>query len=276
MAGQILSQASKFGYDVPGRVDYVDSKVDDSELAPESIIASNANQKISKNVDCYAFLSDLTKVNDKFDSISVYAEKLRGCRSKLVKDILVDLSMTVSSSSDFAIAMQMRQHIRELAVKTCEKAFTKLKYMLTSDMRPPRYYPNPSIIVPEDASNYGDHHFSLPMGEIPDMLLFLYRTTPHPASNDHSSAETLMVRKSRTVHIASLPMDSIFHSSSCVKKALATVRHRNHLRLRCTENSSKLEMGPLDIITDGFLSPPLGNNIIPEINPAINKTLIPN
>ncbi|VUZ41443.1 unnamed protein product, partial [Hymenolepis diminuta] len=77
MVERILSQASKFGYDIPGHIDCVDYKVDDSDLAPESIISSNTNQEISESVDCFAFLSDLAKVSDKFDSISTYTEKLR-------------------------------------------------------------------------------------------------------------------------------------------------------------------------------------------------------
>lgn len=161
-------------------------------------------------------------------------------------------------------------------IPECEKAFTKPKYMPTSDMLPPHCNPNPSIIVAKDASNYGvsiiishvfpdgaeravahaswifttpgkncskiekealaiifavirfhnfpyGQHFTLLMDEIPDVLLSMYRTTPHQASNDRSSAETRMVRKSRMVHSVLLPMDSTFpSSSSCVKKTLAT------------------------------------------------------
>nr|CDS25351.1 expressed protein [Hymenolepis microstoma] len=124
MAELILSQASVLGYDISGHIECVDSKVDDSEL----VITSNFDQKVSEHVDFSTFLSDLTKVNDMFDLISSYAEKLRSCtylpvsislqKQVPVKDILVGLSTIVSSSSDFTIAIQKRQHIRELALRT--------------------------------------------------------------------------------------------------------------------------------------------------------------
>lgn len=54
-------------------------------------------------------------------------------------------------------------------------------------------------------------------------FLLMYRTKPHSALNDRSSAEILMGRKPRTTHNALLPKDSTFHSSSsCAKRNLAT------------------------------------------------------
>ncbi|VDO06755.1 unnamed protein product [Rodentolepis nana] len=97
MAELILSQASALGYDISERIECVDSKVDDFELVNKS----NFEQKYSEHVDFSAFLFDLTKVND-----------------MSVKDILVGLSSIVSSSSDFTISIQKRQHIRELVLRT--------------------------------------------------------------------------------------------------------------------------------------------------------------
>ncbi|KAM3182660.1 hypothetical protein ACTXT7_011861 [Hymenolepis weldensis] len=134
------------------------------------------------------------------------------------------------------------------------------------------------------------------------------KTTPHPALNDRSPAETHMGRKPRTIHNAFIPKDSTFHSSfSCAKKTHTTymavyVRYHGpngtwvEDTVRTQRGSviyewmcmgalsgpspppthskiTKLETGPLDII---FVSHRLEVMKLRKSNPTTNKTFARN
>ncbi|VUZ41445.1 unnamed protein product [Hymenolepis diminuta] len=131
------------------------------------------------------------------------------------------------------------------------------------------------------------------MGEIPDVVLSMYRTTPHQVSKDRNSAETLLLHAPRKLlqpaqRSKCMITDRMVHGQKVSSVRQSSVKyevdaddqtwvyHRNHPRPRCAANSSKLEIGSLDIIMDVFRFPPLRSNITPEINPAINRTLVPN
>ncbi|KAM3180081.1 hypothetical protein ACTXT7_017002 [Hymenolepis weldensis] len=138
---------------------------------------------------------------------------------------------------------------------------------------------------------YRGHVVERTMEKIIDALLFMHRTTLHPAFNDRGPAETLVWRKPRPIHNFLLPTGSTLHSSfSCAKKTTATgtaiyVRdHRPSGPLRRV--SSELGEVVSEIIETGngfsgyhlnilevFGLPLLGSNGTPEIQPGNQQNL---
>ncbi|KAM3179124.1 hypothetical protein ACTXT7_001171 [Hymenolepis weldensis] len=125
----------------------------------------------------------------------------------------------------------------------------------------------------------------------------MHRTTSHPTLNDHSPAETLIGRKSSTIHKTLLPKDSTFSSSSsCPMKTPVTgtavymrdhhvpyevgvdeqtwVRRRDHFSPRYATQSLRLERVPWLaswVFSVSHLSPE--NYVTAEIQPNIQQNL---